>query len=325
MKSDLEPIRFEMQEFEEQSTSSQIELQAEVRLGSRPDPSHRLAPTATVEADIESLLEAISPKTPRDATGAERRRRTRAKISFRVHVRGGVGTLQTFEDVVTSLDASRDGLLLSSSRNGYVVGEILQVAFPYWSTPTAINQSRRARVVRCSLMRNSRHAVAVQFEEATGNDDAMPWVPQPFPNQVRVLGVESNLRLACEMREMLEQDGYNVVVVSTAQQALDILRYETPDVILAEADCRTEEISGHDLCAIVKKNDRLRHVPVILLTSSALPSDYAASYKLGAVVCMMKPCQPKLVQRAVHLVAAPPSARTIYSGKFNIAPFVRTA
>ncbi|MGA9890315.1 MAG: hypothetical protein WBQ31_22640 [Candidatus Acidiferrales bacterium] len=32
------------------------------------------------------------------------------------------------------------------------------------------------------------------------------------------------------------QDGYNVVVTAKAQQALEILQHETPNVILAEAE-----------------------------------------------------------------------------------------
>jgi CheY-like chemotaxis protein len=325
VKPNVDRIRFDLREAESDVDPSPAALVDELELEAQVSGERPPAEESNVRDDIEALIRSISPGSDRVPAGGERRRRTRAKICFRVHVRGAVGTLEAFEDVVTTLDASRDGLLLSSSRSGYMVEEILQVVFPYWSTPTALNQSRRARVVRVTLMHNSRYGVAIQFEEAAGNDNDAPWIAQPFPNQVRVLGVESNLRLACEVRELLEQDGYNVVMVSSSQQALDILRYETPHVLLAEADSRREEISGHDLCAIVKKNDRLRHIPVILLTSSAMPSDYAASYKLGAVVCMMRPCQPQLLQRAVRLVAAPPTARTVYSGKFNIASYVRTS
>lgn len=325
MKPGPELIRFDLEREKGEPDTSRAALLDGLEVEAQPAENQLPAEGSSVRDDIEALVRTITPGPDRVLAKGDRRRRTRAKICFRVHVRGAVGTLEAFEDVVTTLDASRDGLLLSSSRSGYAVGEILQVTFPYWSTPAALNQSRRARVVRSALLHNSRYGVAIQFEEAAGNDDDTPWIAQPFPNQVRVLGVESNLKLAGEIRELLEQDGYNVVIVSSSQQALDILRYETPHVLLAEADSQGEEISGHDLCAIVKKNDRLRHIPVILLTSSAMPSDYSASYKLGAVVCMMRPCQPRLLQRAVRLVAAPPSARTVYSGKFNMASYVRTS
>jgi CheY-like chemotaxis protein len=247
----------------------------------------------------------------------------RAKVALPVHVRGGVGTLEGFEDFTNSLNMSRDGLLLSTSRGGYWVGQIVQVTCPYWKLPTAINRARRAKVIRTVMLPNLHSAIAVEFEGGAGNDRNGVWAAMPYARQVRVLGVESDARLAETMRMRLEQDGYQVVYVSTAQQALDILRIETPDVLIAEAE--GGEISGQDLCAIVKKSDRLQHVPVILLTKSGLPSDYAAGHRIGAIICMMKPCKPEHLQNAVHVVAAPPSQRTAYSGRFNIASYVRTA
>ncbi len=271
--------------------------------------------------EIPASAEAVSSAKHPTASGAERRRRKRAKIAVPVHIRGGIERADTFEDLGNSVDASRDGLLLSTSRDGYWVGQPLLVTFPFSSTPTAINTPRKAKVVRSTLMPDSLYALAVQFQPENGKSGSSPWASTPFPNQVRVLAVESDPRMASTMRDLLQQDGYHVVFVSTTQQALDILRSETPDVFLAEVECG--EISGQDLCAIVKTNERLRHIPVILLTRSALPSDYSAGHLLGAVVCMAKPCQPERLQHAIHLVAPPTSQRPAYSPRFNVSPFVR--
>jgi CheY-like chemotaxis protein len=123
--------------------------------------------------------------------------------------------------------------------------------------------------------------------------------------------------------DILEKDGYHFAAVSTAKEALDILRTEAPDVILAEAECQGQEISGKDLCAIVETCRRLQHISVILLTSYALPSDYVTSYQIGAVVCMTIPCKPERLRSAIHLVAAPPALCSVYSARFNVASFVR--
>jgi len=64
---------------------------------------------------------ASAPKHP-IGTGADRRRRCRAKVVGGVHARGGVGTLDLFEDVGKSIDVSLDGVLWSTSRGGYWVG-----------------------------------------------------------------------------------------------------------------------------------------------------------------------------------------------------------
>jgi CheY-like chemotaxis protein len=255
--------------------------------------------------------------------GAERRKRKRGMFTVPVQIRGGVGTLEVFEDLVTSLDVSRDGLLLATSRGGYSARQRLHVSCAYWCTPIAINMPRNAQVIRNVLLPNFTYALAPNFylELAKKVPGAMP--SSPFPNQVRVLCVESDSVAARALREILEKDGSHVVVVSNAQEALDILHGETPDVILAEAE--GQEISGKDLSAMVKTCPSLQQIPVILLTSSALPSDYATSHQIGAVVCMSIPCKSERTRSAIHLVAAPPALCSVYSARFNVSSFVRAS
>jgi len=241
-------------------------------------------------------------------TGAERR--TRGMFTVPVQIRGAAGTLEVFEDIVTSLNVSRDGLLLSTSRGGYSVGQKLQVACPYRSAPTAINVPRNAHVVRCVLPPDSTYALALQFLLGACEEGTWAMPATPFPNQMRVLCVVSDLAAARALSEMLEKDGYHVVAVSTAQEARDILHSETPNVILAAAE--GQDISGKDLCAIVKTCARLQHIPMILLTASALPSDYATSDEIGAVVCTAIPCKPERLRSAIHLVAAPPALCSVH-------------
>jgi CheY-like chemotaxis protein len=276
-----------------------------------------------LSADIKIVPASALPPEGLIKKGAERRKRKRGMFAVPVQICGGVGTLEAFEDLATTLDVSRDGLLLATSRSGYAVGQRLQVACPYWSTPTAINIPRSAQVIRNTLLPNFTYALALQF--LPGACEEAPWAlpASPYPNQVRVLCVVSDPTAARGLCEVLEKDGYHVVAVQTVQEALDILRSEAPDVILAEAE--GQGISGKDLCAIVKTSPRLQHIPVILLIASALPSDYAASHQIGAVVCMPIPCKPERLRSAIHLLAAPPALCSVYSARFNVSSFVRTA
>jgi CheY-like chemotaxis protein len=140
--------------------------------------------------------------------------------------------------------------------------------------------------------------------------------------QAIVLAVESDPRTADIMRNILQSDGYTVIVVPTAQQALEVLRTTVPAVFLAEVE--GEDMTGHDLCLIIKRNDRLQRVPVILLTRSAQPADYSASHQLGAVVCMAKPFKPERLLHVVRLVAPPPSQRSVYGARLGSGAIERT-
>jgi CheY-like chemotaxis protein len=252
--------------------------------------------------------------------GAERRRRKRAKISAQVHIRAS--NSQTPEEICTSIDVSRDGLLFTSSRPGYVVGQSVHITFPYSSAATALNKAEPAEIVRVVEQPDKRFAIAVQFLAAKGpqyrasgslapsHAPAAGAQTQQAAQQSVVLAVEPDVRTAEIMRGILQQDGYTVIIVPTAKEALEVLKTTIPAVFVAEVEA--QDMSGHDLCLIVKRNERLQHVPVILLTRSAQPADYAASHQLGAVVCMAKPFKPERLLHVVRLVAPPPSQKNAY-------------
>ncbi len=259
----------------------------------------------------------------RDANSVERRRRKRAKISAQVHV-SAVNAPQPFEEICKSVDVSRDGLLFITARAGYWKGQRLDVTFPYSTAAAALNQPQTAEVVRVEDRGNGQHGVGVQFllakevavkgaEAVSGSTDGA--VGAQAKQQSIVLAVEADRRTADTMRNLLQNDGYTVVIVSTAQAALEVLRTTVPAVFLAEVEA--EDMSGQDLCLIIKRNDRLRGVPVILLTRAAQPADYAASHSLGAVVCMAKPFKPEKLLHVVRLVAPPPQVKNVYGSKMQ--------
>jgi CheY-like chemotaxis protein len=258
--------------------------------------------------------------------GIERRRRKRARISAQVHVRP-VNSAEPFEEICKSVDVSRDGLLFLALRAGYWKGQQLDVTFPYSDAAASLNQAQRAEVLRVTEIGKGQFSVAVQFlaakvdvrneRKGASADPFVGAAPPAAPDAVStkdqsvVLAVEPDQRTADIMRNLLQNDGYTVVIVPTARQALEVLRTTVPAVFLAEVEA--EDMSGHDLCLIIKRNERLQRVPVILLTRSAQPADYSTSHQLGAVVCMAKPFKPERLLHVVRLVAPPVKAGSAYS------------
>jgi CheY-like chemotaxis protein len=230
-------------------------------------------------------------------------------------------------------------LLFATTHGGYWKGQILDVTFPYSNAAAALNAAQRAEVVRVAEQDGGNYGVAVHFAaskaaQKNGNKDAVngdpfasgdsnssiPAAHKKLPSVV--LAVESDQRTADIMRNILSQDGYTVIVVPTAQEALEVLRTTVPVCFLAEVE--GTDMSGHDLCLIIKRNDRLQHVPVILLTRAAQPADYAASHQLGAVVCMAKPFKPDRLLHVVRLVAPPPTQKSAYGNSRSITNIERT-
>jgi flagellar hook-associated protein 1 len=117
--------------------------------------------------------------SPRD-----RRRRARARIALAVHIRGGIGTLESFDDFGKSLDVSRDGVLIKTARGGYWSGQLLQVTCPYSEAHSAINSSRQARVIRSLLLSNFSYGLAVEFTRRWDEPSLELLAPRPYSREL---------------------------------------------------------------------------------------------------------------------------------------------
>ncbi len=87
-----------------------------------------------------------------------------------------------------------------------------------------------------------------------------------------------------------------VVVTRDGQEALDYLHRrgqysnrsdENPAVILL--DLKLPKVDGLQVLQQIKSDERLKMVPVIVLTSSHQEKDVMRSYKLGVNACVVKP------------------------------------
>jgi CheY-like chemotaxis protein len=287
----------------------------------------------TTSASAEANSRVAGLQAQGSTTTVERRRRKRAKISAQLHLRA-VNAPEPFEEVCMSEDVSRDGLRFLAGRAGYWKGQPLDIIFPYSTAEAGINQAQRAEVVRVVEQPGGKFAVAVQFlsarsearEEKKGfGAHALAGgaaTSAQHRQQSVVLAVQSDVHSAETLRNLLQQDGYTVVIVPTAKEALDILRTTVPVVFIAEVE--SEDMSGHDLCLIIKRNERLQHVPVVLLTRSAQPADYSASHQMGAVVCMAKPFKPERLVHVVRMVAPPPTIKNAYGSRVANGSIERT-
>lgn len=250
---------------------------------------------------------------------AERRRRRRAKIAAQLRVRPAHVT-HFFQEVCTTLDVSRDGLLFTAGRKGYTKGQRLEVEFPYEASAGAPHHGQIAEVMRVTENSDGTWQVAVEFlsarEQAKGDrhtafaasEAAAAWMRSN--EQPMILAIESDPEAAQQLREALQGDaGYTVMVVDSSRQALEVMRRVVPAVVIAEAE--TRDISGHDLCLMIKRDSRLQAVPVVLMTRAA-QTHYAGGQGLGAVICMAKPFKAERLQHVVKLLAPPVHG---YSGR----------
>ena len=86
-------------------------------------------------------------------------------------------------------------------------------------------------------------------------------------NNANILHVEDNKDIRDMVELIFENDKINIEQVETGKQALEVLKKYTPDIILM--DIQLPEVSGVEITKNIRKNDKLRNVPIIALTAHA--------------------------------------------------------
>jgi two-component system, OmpR family, alkaline phosphatase synthesis response regulator PhoP len=99
----------------------------------------------------------------------------------------------------------------------------------------------------------------------------------------------------------LEQGPFRVTLAYDGQEALDLLRRED-DIGLVLLDLMMPYLSGLDVLAEMKRDERLKHLPTIVLTAAGQEQQHHLALEMGASEFMTKPFSPKrLYARAAEL------------------------
>lgn len=99
--------------------------------------------------------------------------------------------------------------------------------------------------------------------------------------------------------------------VSDGQQAIDYMgstrpyadRRKFPLPRLVIADLKMPVLNGFELIRWMRSDARSKLVPIIVLSTSALPEDVNEAYSLGANAYMVKPPDPRAFERLFRTIA----------------------
>lgn len=84
-------------------------------------------------------------------------------------------------------------------------------------------------------------------------------------------------------------EGLDVTVVATGEEAMQKLAEVTPDIVIA--DVIMPEPTGYQICETIKQNENTKHIPVLLVVGSFEPFDQAEAERVGADGFLTKPFQ----------------------------------
>ena len=108
--------------------------------------------------------------------------------------------------------------------------------------------------------------------------------------QINVLVVEDSPTQAAEIEYILEKGGYSTAVAINGKEGLEYLNNQNNTAVdIVISDIVMPEMNGFDFCRVLKKNDKLKNIPVVLLTSLSDPTDVISGLECGADNFITKP------------------------------------
>lgn len=104
------------------------------------------------------------------------------------------------------------------------------------------------------------------------------------------------------IEDKLKEAGLEVVALRESKNALPIIRKEKPDLIIL--DWMMPELSGLELCRIVKADAELRGIPVFLISAKDQDEDKELGLQC-ADMYITKPFSPRALLEMVNAVINP--------------------
>jgi two-component system phosphate regulon response regulator PhoB len=127
-----------------------------------------------------------------------------------------------------------------------------------------------------------------------------PSDPQ-LQRQARLLVVDDDEDIRTVVRTMLESVGLAVELATSAEEAIELVRATTYDLIVL--DWNLPGMTGIDLCRLIRKDTTLVGLPVLFLTAHAASCDVVEAFASGADDYVVKPFRaPELGARIFGLL-----------------------
>jgi twitching motility two-component system response regulator PilG len=121
---------------------------------------------------------------------------------------------------------------------------------------------------------------------------------QPAAAGIKVLVIDDSNTIRRSAEIFLGQGGHQVILAEDGFDALAKINDHTPDLVFC--DILMPRLDGYQTCAIIKRNPRFAHVPVIMLSSKDGLFDKARGRMVGSEDYLTKPFTKEQLLKAVR-------------------------
>jgi DNA-binding response OmpR family regulator len=120
---------------------------------------------------------------------------------------------------------------------------------------------------------------------------------------ILVVEDEENIRMLLAMR--LKVNHFRVLTAGDGEEALAVIREKKPDLVIL--DLMLPKITGYELCRMIKFDEALKSIPVIIHSSLERQVDRDRASEAGADAYFIKPFELDLLIVKINQLLQRPS------------------
>jgi CheY-like chemotaxis protein len=200
---------------------------------------------------------------------------------------------ETIQDAVKRMEAELDLRDFSESELttlglGHFNLQNFEQGLTYFQEASFLNPNN---VILAGLV----NACAIRFEELRRqieNHDALP-------KGKTILVVDDSATVRKLISSKLEKSGHNVICAVDGVDAMEIIENVVPDLVLL--DIAMPRMDGYSVCKLIRANDILRDVPVVMISGKDGFFDKVRGRMAGTTGYITKPFGPETLMRALDI------------------------
>ena len=102
----------------------------------------------------------------------------------------------------------------------------------------------------------------------------------------KLIIIEDEETLINLLEKKLNQEGYEVDIAKNGEEGLEKIRSNKPDLILL--DIVMPKMGGFEVMEILRKDEELKKIPIIIISNSGQPVELGRAKELGVVDWLIK-------------------------------------
>ena len=114
----------------------------------------------------------------------------------------------------------------------------------------------------------------------------------------KVLVADDEIHIIHVVAIKLRNNGYEVIAANNGAEAYDLACREKPDIVVT--DYQMPVMTGLELIAKLRGDERTKETPVILLTARSFAVSQEQQESLGVSSCLSKPFSPKELLKTIQ-------------------------